>query len=78
MPKYDNVSNFESKPANDIDNIIKNVHNKISVEDDIDNHIETLSVSDEEITSIIEDTADIQILKKSDQKKGGNTRTLNI
>ena len=32
------------------------------------NNIETLSVSDEEITSIIEDTADIQILKGVDSK----------
>jgi hypothetical protein len=78
VPKYESVNNLNSKPANDIDNIIKNVHNKISVEDDIDNRIETLSVSDEEITSIIEDTADIQILKKSTQNKGGNNRTLNI
>jgi len=78
VPKYESVNNFDSKPVNDIDNIIKNVHNKISVEDDIDNRIETLSVSDEEITSIIEDTADIQILKKSAQKKGDNNRTLNI
>jgi len=64
------------KPAEDIDSIIRNVHSKISI-DDSDNNIETLSVSDEEITSIIEDTADIQILKnKGRPKKGG--RTLNI
>ena len=66
-----------SKSADDVDNIIRNVHSNISVEDDIDNQIETLSVSDEEITSIIEDTADIQILKKSGKNKG-ETRTLNI
>lgn len=66
-----------NKSADDVDNIIRNVHSNISVEDDIDNHIETLSVSDEEITSIIEDTADIQILKKSGKNKG-ETRTLNI
>jgi len=66
----------------DIDNIIKNVHSKISVEDDFDNRIETLSVSDEEITSIIEDTADIHILKKTNAKRNkvnnDNKRTLNI
>ena len=76
MPSYQQ-NNFSNKSANDVDNIINNVHNNISVEDDLDNRIETLSVSDEEITSIIEDTADIQILKKSG-KKGANTRTLNI
>ncbi len=66
----------------DIDNIIKNVHSKISAEDDFDNRIETLSVSDEEITSIIEDTADIHILKKTNAKRNkvnnDNKRTLNI
>jgi len=75
MPQYQ--SNFNNRPVDDVDSIINNVHNNISVEDDIDNNIETLSVSDEEITSIIEDTADIQILKKSGKRKD-NTRTLNI
>jgi hypothetical protein len=64
------------KPTEDIDNIIRNVHSKISI-DDSDNNIETLSVSDEEITSIIEDTADIQILKTRGRPKKG-VRTLNI
>jgi hypothetical protein len=66
----------DTKQYEDIDNIIKNVHSKISI-DDSDNNIETLSVSDEEITSIIEDTADIQILKGRGRPKKG-TRTLNI
>jgi hypothetical protein len=67
---------MNNKPIEDIDNIIRNVHSKISI-DDSDNNIETLSVSDEEITSIIEDTADIQILKaRGRPRKGG--RTLNI
>lgn len=59
----------------DIDNIIKNVHNNISLEQHQDN-IETLSVSDEEITSIIEDTADIKILRNGKNNK--NSRTLNL
>ena len=63
-----------NKPQNDIDSIINNVHNKISFEHD-QNNIETLSVSDEEITSIIEDTADIKILKNGKRK---NNRTLNL
>jgi uncharacterized FlaG/YvyC family protein len=64
------------KSAEDVDSIIRNVHSKISI-DDNDNNIETLSVSDEEITSIIEDTADIQILKTKGRPKKG-VRTLNI
>lgn len=63
------------KPVDDVDNIIKNVHSKISI-DNMDNNIETLSVSDEEITSIIEDTADIKILRGAKGK--GNSRTLNL
>jgi hypothetical protein len=62
------------RPANDINNIINNVHSKISLEPD-NNNIETLSISDEEITSIIEDTADIRILRNNKNK---NTRTLNL
>jgi hypothetical protein len=45
--------------------------------DNNDNNIETLSVSDEEITSIIEDTADIKILRGVGRPRK-NTRTLNI
>jgi hypothetical protein len=60
----------------DIDNIIKNVHSNISLSNEQNmNNIETLSVSDEEITSIIEDTADIKILRSGKNK---NTRTLNL
>lgn len=64
------------KPMNDINNIINSVHNKISPNIDIDNRIETLSISDEEITSIIEDATDVNLLKKSVGRK--NKRTLNI
>jgi len=65
-----------NKPSADIENIINNVHNNISI-DNNDNNIETLSVSDEEITSIIEDTADIKILRGAGRPRK-NTRTLNI
>jgi hypothetical protein len=75
IPQYNEQHNSKN-PTEDIDNIIRNVHNKISI-DDSDNNIETLSVSDEEITSIIEDTADIQILKARGRPKKG-ARTLNI
>ena len=67
------VSN--KRPSRDVDNIINNMHNKISFEQE-QNNIETLSVSDEEITSIIEDTADIKILKGG--KRNKNSRTLNL
>jgi hypothetical protein len=64
------------QPERDINNIINNVHNKISTHIDDDNRIETLSISDEEITSIIEDATDVNLLKKS--VRGKNKRTLNI
>jgi len=71
-----NITELRHKPAADIENIINNVHNNISI-DNNDNNIETLSVSDEEITSIIEDTADIKILRGVGRPRK-NTRTLNI
>jgi len=83
MPSSNNTNysmnnNSINRPDQDVDNIIRNMHSKISVEENEDN-IETLSVSDEEITSILEDTADIKILRQS---SGGrprkNTRTLNL
>ena len=83
MPTYQQSQQMQNsqqqnakKSVEDIDNIIRNVHNKISI-DDSETNIETLSVSDEEITSIIEDTADIQILKARGRPKKG-ARTLNI
>jgi len=71
-----NITELRHKPSADIENIINNVHNNISI-DNTDNNIETLSVSDEEITSIIEDTADIKILRGVGRPRK-NTRTLNI
>ena len=71
-----NITELRNKPSVDIENIINNVHNNISMENN-DNNIETLSVSDEEITSIIEDTADIKILRGVGRPRK-NTRTLNI
>ena len=64
------------RSENEINNIINNVHGKISSHLDEDNKIETLSISDEEITSIIEDATDVNLLKKS--VRGKNKRTLNI
>jgi hypothetical protein len=71
-----NITELRQKPTNDIENIINNVHNNISI-DNYENNIETLSVSDEEITSIIEDAADIKILRGVGRPRK-NTRTLNI
>ena len=75
------VNNYRNKPENDINKIINNVHNKISLHPDDDSRIETLSISDEEITSIIEDATDVKILKSSTRGRKSNTannRTLNI
>jgi hypothetical protein len=71
-----NITELRRKPVSDIENIINNVHNNITI-DNSDNNIETLSVSDEEITSIIEDAADIKILRGVGRPRK-NARTLNI
>ena len=71
-----NITELRQKPTNDIENIINNVHNNIFI-DNYENNIETLSVSDEEITYIIEDASDIKILRGVGRPRK-NTRTLNI
>jgi hypothetical protein len=70
--------NSQQQPQSqkDIMNVINNVHNKITPHLDEDSRIETLSISDEEITSIIEDATDLKLLNKS--VRGKNKRTLNI
>ena len=80
QPRYNNnINNKPDKSFNDINNIINNVHSKISPHLDEDNKIETLSISDEEITSIIEDATDVRILKASVRgRKPNKDRTLNI
>jgi hypothetical protein len=79
-PKPQEMQHKQIKPENDINNIINSVHNKISLNhNDDDSKIETLSISDEEITSIIEDATDIKILKSSTRgRKNNSNRTLNI
>ena len=74
----------------EIENIIDDIHKEISSNPPSNfNRVETMSVSDEEITSIIEDTADLNgILMNSGTGKrrggnrktggGGNQRTLNL
>ena len=80
LTKLQEIHKNNVKPENDINNIINNVHNKISLQHpDDDAKIETLSISDEEITSIIEDATDIKILKSSTRgRKNNSNRTLNI
>ena len=74
--------NMQSEPMNEVDNIINSVHNNISVMPNNENDmVETMTVSDAEITSIIEDTADLNILlgnKKKPRKKKATGRTLDL
>ena len=71
-------NDMDNDSISEIDSIIDDVHKNISVNNfnSNSNNIETLSVSDEEITSIIEDNADIKILNKN--KNNGKRRSLNI
>lgn len=76
--QFQQFQNSQQQPQSqkDIMNVINNVHNKITPHLDEDSRIETLSISDEEITSIIEDATDLKLLNKS--VRGKNKRTLNI
>lgn len=87
-PSMPSMRPASSEPA--IESIIQNVREEISNEGMGNfNRVETMSVSDEEITSIIEDTADLNgILMNSGtssrgkrggaKKNQGNARTLNL
>jgi hypothetical protein len=57
-----------------IDSIIENVHNEINTNIPSSSRVETLSISDEEITSIIEDTADMNGILAGTRSKGGRGR----
>jgi hypothetical protein len=57
-----------------IDSIIENVHNEINTNIPSSSRVETLSISDEEITSIIEDTADMNGILTGSRSKGGRGR----
>ena len=75
-------------PEPEIENIIEDIHKEISSTPPSNfNRVETMSVSDEEITSIIEDTADLNGLlmnagggkRRGGTRKAGSTqRTLNL
>ena len=79
------------RDANDIDHIIDDIHKEIitnsnEVDQEIkrSRQIETMSISDEEITSIIEDTADLNgiMMNNGGKRRGGgkrgSTRTMNL
>ena len=84
------------RDANDIDNIIDDIHKEIvtnsnEVDQEIkrSRQIETMSISDEEITSIIEDTADMNgiMINNGGKRRGkrtgggagsGSARTMNL
>ena len=65
-----------------VDDIINNVHSKINLNPTDDNMMETLTVTEDEITSLIEDTADIKLINGSSGKKSKknkkDTRVLNL
>lgn len=62
-----------------IDSIINEVNREIkTTPPPMNNRMETLSISDEEITSIIEDTADLGILSGQGGKNKRGKKTLNI
>jgi len=71
-----NTPAFNNSPKMPMNKNEINLHNNISPHLEEDNKIETLSISDEEITSIIEDATDVNLLKKS--VRGKKNRTLNI
>ena len=74
-----NTSNDATiNPTADVDNIINSVHSQINIKPNLDdNMMETLTVTDEEITSLIEDTADIKLLDGNKKKSRKNTNTNN-
>jgi hypothetical protein len=71
----------QSNPTTDVDDIINNVHSKINLVPTEDNMMETLTVTEDEITSLIEDTADIKLINsvgKKSKKSKKDTRVLNL
>tara|TARA_B110000261_G_scaffold29324_1_gene33218 strand:- start:3191 stop:4354 length:1164 start_codon:yes stop_codon:yes gene_type:complete len=76
-----NLFNATNNPTTDVDDIINNVHSKINLVPIDDNMMETLTVTEDEITSLIEDTADIKMLNnigKKSRKVKKDTRILNL
>ena len=69
---------FNSSPQDDVDNVINNVHSQININPMNNNDIETLTVTDEEISSIIdsitEETGVISNKKKRGPKIGSTKK----
>ncbi len=85
MPMYQPEQQKMNGPS--IDSIINNVHKDIHTNvENMSNRVETLSISDEEITSIIEDTADMNGIRTGSRssargRTGGRSngrKTLNL
>ena len=77
-----NLFNTTNNQTTDVDDIINNVHSKINLVPTEDNMMETLTMTEDEITSLIEDTADIKMINSSVGKKSKkskkDTRVLNL
>ena len=73
-----NLFNTQTNPTSDIDDIINNVHSKINLVPTDDNMMETLTVTEDEITSLIEDTADIKVINNTKKKNKKSKRVLNL
>jgi hypothetical protein len=76
-----NLFNTTNNPTTDVDDIINNVHSKINLVPMDDNMMETLTVTEDEIASMLEDTADIRMINSSGKKsktRKKDTRILNL
>jgi hypothetical protein len=91
MPQMTPPPSQQKMSGPSIDSIMKNVHKDINTNvETMANRVETLSISDEEITSIIEDTADINGIltgtrprptargRGGNSGRGGGRKTLNL
>ena len=78
----------KSRDSDDVDDIIDDIHAEINMDPAPTSRMETMSISDEEITSIIEDTADLNGLlagssgkrkgTRGSSRKASTTRTLDL
>lgn len=70
------VGNNHTHNRVDVDGIIDGIHAEISMEHPHTSRMETMSISDEEITSIIEDTADMNgLISGVPKRRGGGRKT---
>lgn len=85
--KNEPIQSQQKMSGPSIESIIESVHNDINSNvNAVSNRVETLSISDEEITSIIEDTADMTGILSGSRpsrggrggRRGGGRKTLNL